>query len=187
MHVDVAGVERLVLVDSASATPTPLHVILKFGLHDAADSHNVTADTRIDQVILDFAIDCLRHLSRVEVLKIRVDLLEPESLKERGLRRVLHRIKNARAAVQTDAAIRLLPLPVDESELYERFAIIALELNRFNQDFDARHPQHCAAYADKLVDEVGLDAGHWVDLVVVVEADNHPALVLVFGQRIESD
>lgn len=87
-----------------------LHVVLKLGLHDTTDSHDITTYTGIDQVILDLAIDRLRQFTSVNVLKIVLDFLNPYTLVERGLRSVLFWVENATPAIDHDTFVRCLPL-----------------------------------------------------------------------------
>ena len=92
--------EGAVLVRTTTRPAKAFHVILQFSLHDAADGDDITTNARIDQVVFDFAINSLGHLSSIHVLYIVLNLLDTQPLEEGRLRRVLLWIEDTRAAVQ---------------------------------------------------------------------------------------
>lgn len=70
------------------------------------------------------------------------------------MRSVFLRIENSATAVHTYAPIGLLPLSIDKVHLNMRFAVMALERDTFDQNFDARNSQHCPSNTHKLIDQV---------------------------------
>lgn len=156
---------------------TAFALILHLGLHNAANSDNVARDARVDQVILDLALDRLRHLTCIDIVHVRFNLLDLEPLIEAGSRRVLLLFEYARATVDVDAAIGCLPLTVNETDDNFGLALVACELDGLDEDLDAGYAQDRAPNTNVLVDEVRLAHTHWEDLVEVVEAQNDNSLV----------
>lgn len=156
---------------------------MQFSFHDTADGHDVATDARIYQVVLDLTVHRLRHFAGIHVLDIVLDLLEPQPLKECRLRCVLLGVEDARSTVERDASVRSLPLAVDEGEEDLGLALVALELDGLDEDFDRADAEDGAPKADELVDQVRLYLGERVQLTVVEEADDHEALVLVLPEH----
>ncbi len=110
----------------------PFGVILQLGLHDPAYRHDVAADARVDHVVPDLTVDRLRQLPRVDVSHVIFDFLDTDALEEGGLRGVFLWVENARATVDIDTFVRLLPLAINEMHVNLGFTLVTLELNGFD-------------------------------------------------------
>jgi hypothetical protein len=150
-------VQRFILVASPATATESLHVVLKLSFHNSTDRNNISTNAWVNKVIFDFAVYSLWHFTCVYVLNIVINLLKPDPLEERSLCSVLFRVKNSWAAVNRNAAIRSFPFAIDKIDVDVHFTVMALELYAFNQNFDRWNSQHSAAYAHKLVDQVGFD------------------------------
>jgi hypothetical protein len=147
-------VKGFVLVTSSASATEPLHVVLELGFHNAADRHNVTTDARVDQVVFNLAVDRLGHLACVDVLDVILDLLQANTLEERSLCSVLLGIEDAGAAIDRNAAVWRLPLSVNKIDVDVHFAVVALKLDAFDQNFNRRDSKHCASNAHEFVDQM---------------------------------
>jgi len=177
--------QRPIFVTSTASTTTKsLSVTLQLSLHHSADGHNVATNAGVDQIVFNFTVNRLGHLTRVDVFDIVFNFLKSHSLEEASLCGVLLWVEDPGAAVHRDASIRCLPLAIYECQVDMRLAVMALELNRLNKHLDRAHSEHRAPQANELVDQMTLDLGQRVELVEVEEADNDVTLVLVLPQHV---
>jgi len=87
-----------------------LHVILELSFHYPAYGDYVTTYACVDKVVLDLTVDGLGQLASIYVAHVILNLLNPDSLVEGSLRRVLLRVEYAGPTINVDALVRGLPL-----------------------------------------------------------------------------
>ena len=146
-------------------------------LHDAAHGHNVSTDARVDKIIFDLAFDRLWHLTCIDVVYVRLNLLDLQPLVKARSCRMLLFFEDATPTVNVNAAVWCLPFAIDKANDDLTFALVACELDRLDKNLDTCDAQDSATDADVLVDEVTLAERQWENLVEVVEAQDEDACI----------
>ena len=185
MNVDIRGMKSFIFIWAFASVA--LHVVLKFSFHHTADCDNISADAAVNQVVLDLTVDCFRHLACIYVLDVWIDLLNSDSLEKWSLSRVFFRVEDSAFAVQRDASVWYLPLTINKSHVNLRFAIVALELDGLNEHFDTADSENSSSDAHKLVDQMWLNLGQWVDYIVVMKPDYNMSLILVLAEDVQAN
>lgn len=157
---------------------TTFTFVLNFSLHYSAYGNDISRDARIDQIVLNLALDRLWHLACIDIIYVSFNFLNLQPLIEACPCRVLLFLENPGSTVYIDTPVRGFPFAINEANNDLRFAFITSKLYRLNQNLNAGDPQYSSSDANVFVNQMRLAHTHWEDLVEVIESKDHDPLII---------
>ena len=155
----------------------PFVIWLDFCFHDTTNCDNVSTDTWVYQIILNFTFYCLRHFTCIYIINVIFYFLNFQSLVKRSPSCMFLWIEYSAFTVNIYASIRSFPFPINETNDNFRFTLMASELDWFNENFNRTYSQNCSSNANIFINQVRLYHAHWKYMIEDIKPQDNRSLI----------